>query len=63
MSLWSRIANVLRGERLSREIDEELASHIEESIAQGRDPAEAWRHLEALETLFHQILTERSYQP
>jgi len=41
MSLWSRIANVLRGERLSREIDEELASHIEESIAQGRDPAEA----------------------
>jgi len=31
--------------------------------AWGRDPAEAWRHLEALETLFHQILTARSYQP
>jgi methylthioribulose-1-phosphate dehydratase len=31
--------------------------------AWGRDPAEAWRHLEALETLFQQILTERSYQP
>src|SRR5260370_42012351 len=43
MSLWSRIANVLRGDRLSREIDEELRSHIEEAIEQGRDPAEARR--------------------
>lgn len=43
MSLWSRIANVLRSERLSREIDEELESHIEEAIEQGRDPAEARR--------------------
>src|SRR3982074_172290 len=43
MSLWSRIAIVLRGDRLSREIDEELESHIEEAIAQGRDPAEARR--------------------
>ena len=43
MSLWSRIANVFRGDRLSREIDEELQSHIEEAIAQGRDPAEARR--------------------
>ena len=33
MSLWSRIGNVLRGERLNREIDEELESHIEEAIA------------------------------
>ena len=41
MSLWSRIANVLRGDRLSREIDEELQSHIQEAIEQGRDPAEA----------------------
>ncbi|MGO8736372.1 MAG: ADOP family duplicated permease [Terriglobia bacterium] len=45
MSLWSRIANVLRGDRLSREIDEELQSHIEEAIVQGRDPAEARRAL------------------
>jgi len=45
MSLWSRIANVLRGDRLSREIDEELQSHIEEAISQGRDPAEARRAL------------------
>ena len=43
MSFWSRIANVFRGDRLSREIDEELQSHIEEAIAQGRDPAEARR--------------------
>ena len=43
MSLWSRIANVLRGRRLVREIDEELESHIEEAIESGRDPAEARR--------------------
>jgi predicted permease len=43
MSLWSRIVNVLRGDRLSREIDEEFQSHIEEAIEQGRDPAEARR--------------------
>jgi predicted permease len=41
MPLWSRLANVFRGDRLNREIDEELQSHIEEAIAQGRDPAEA----------------------
>jgi predicted permease len=43
MPLWSRIANVLRGDCLSREIDEELESHIQEAIEQGRDPAEARR--------------------
>src|SRR5712691_9597958 len=43
MSLWSRIANVVRGDGLSREIDEELESHIAEAIEQGRDPAEALR--------------------
>jgi len=31
--------------------------------AWGRDAAEAWRHLEALETLFQQILSYRSYRP
>src|ERR1700732_572034 len=40
MSLWSRFANVFRGDRLSHEIDEELESHIQEAIEQGRDPAE-----------------------
>ena len=43
MSLWSRIANVFLGRSLSREIDEELQSHIAEAIEQGRDPAEARR--------------------
>jgi len=43
MSWWSRISNAVRGERLNREIDEELQSHIEEAIASGREPNEA-RH-------------------
>jgi putative ABC transport system permease protein len=43
MSLWSRITNVIRGDRLSREIDEEMQSHIAEAIEQGRDPAAARR--------------------
>lgn len=43
MSFWSRITNVFRGERLNRELDEELQSHIEAAIEQGRDPAEARR--------------------
>lgn len=43
MSLWSRISNAVFGERLNREIDEELQSHIEEAIASGRDPNEARR--------------------
>ena len=41
MSFWSRISNVLRGDRLSR--DEEFQSHMQEAIEQGRDPAEARR--------------------
>ena len=43
MSLWSRISNAVRGERLNREIEEELQLHIEEAIASGRDPDEARR--------------------
>jgi hypothetical protein len=43
MSLWSRISNAVFGERLNREIEEELQSHIEEAIASGRDPREAHR--------------------
>jgi predicted permease len=43
MSLWSRVVNVFRGERLSREIEEEFQSHLEEAIEQGRDPAEVRR--------------------
>jgi predicted permease len=43
MSFWSRIANVFRGNALRQEIDEELEAHLEEAIAQGRDPIEARR--------------------
>jgi predicted permease len=43
MSLWSRIANVFCSDRLNREIDEELESHIQEAIEHGRDPAEVRR--------------------
>ena len=43
MSWWSRVANVFRPDRLSREIDEELQSHIEEAVERGRDPAEVRR--------------------
>ena len=43
MSLWSRISNALRGERLNGEIEEELQAHIEEAIASGRDADEARR--------------------
>jgi len=43
MSLWSRISNAVRGERLNREIEEELQAHIEEAVASGRDPSEARR--------------------
>jgi len=43
MSLWSRVARVFRGDGVSREIDEELESHIAEAIEQGREPAEARR--------------------
>jgi predicted permease len=52
MSLWSRIANALRGERLNREIDEEFEAHIEAAVDAGRDPEEARR-------AFGSVLRER----
>lgn len=45
MSLLSRARNLFRGERLNREIEEELATHVAEGIAEGRDPAEVRRAL------------------
>ncbi len=45
MSLWSRVANVFRGDRLNREIAEEFESHIKEAVATGRDEREARRAL------------------
>src|SRR5688572_13382402 len=43
MALWSRIINVFRSSHMSREVDEELQSHIDEALESGRDPAEARR--------------------
>jgi putative ABC transport system permease protein len=43
MSIWRRTTNLFRGERLNSEIDEELELHIDEAVANGRDPNEARR--------------------
>jgi predicted permease len=43
VSIWSRIVNLFRGNRVDREIDEELESHIAEAVANGRDPEDARR--------------------
>ena len=43
MSLWSRLVNSIRGDRLIDEIDEELESHLAEAVAHGRDVEEARR--------------------
>jgi predicted permease len=43
MSWWSRVANVFRGDRVNREIDEELQAHVAEALEAGRDPMEARR--------------------
>src|SRR5579871_6138884 len=45
MSLLSRMKNTFRRDRTDSEIDEELRSHLEEAIAQGRNPEEARRAL------------------
>jgi len=37
------MANIFRGNRLSREIEEELASHVGEGLEEGRDPSEVRR--------------------
>jgi putative ABC transport system permease protein len=48
MSLWSRISNVFREDRLNREIEEEFEAHIAEAVEQGRDPEGARRALGAV---------------
>lgn len=41
MSVWTRVWNVFRGDRLNRELNEEFESHIEYAVGEGRDPEEA----------------------
>jgi hypothetical protein len=43
MSVLTRIANVFRGERVNRDIDEELEAHLDEALAEGRDGGR-WDH-------------------
>ncbi len=43
MSLWSRILNTVRQNRVAREIDEEMESHLSEAAIHGRDRAEIRR--------------------
>lgn len=43
MSLWTKFANLFRKGQIQRDLDDELASHIEEALANGRTDAEARR--------------------
>ena len=44
MSLWSRISNAMHGERLNREIEEELQAHMEEAMPQDAIPGKRAVH-------------------
>lgn len=41
MSIWSRFTNIFRPGRMDSEIDEELLSHLEQAVEDGREEAEA----------------------
>ena len=43
MSIWTRVTNVFRSGHTIDDIDEELASHLDDAVASGRDAAEARR--------------------
>jgi len=43
VSIWRKVTNLFRIKQLNDEIDEELQSHFDEALAQGRDPHEARR--------------------
>ena len=43
MSVWRRVVNVFRGERVNRELDEEMEGHVAEAVERGRDVADARR--------------------
>ena len=38
MSFLSKLANVFRGDRVNRDLDEEMQSHLDEAVEHGRDP-------------------------
>uniref|UniRef100_Q01QP7 Permease n=1 Tax=Solibacter usitatus (strain Ellin6076) TaxID=234267 RepID=Q01QP7_SOLUE len=43
MSIFSRFSNLFRGDRLTREIDDEIQTHLAEAVEHGRDATEARR--------------------
>jgi putative ABC transport system permease protein len=43
MSLWTRVWNALRGDAVNRELNEEFEAHMEDAVAEGRDPEEVRR--------------------
>jgi putative ABC transport system permease protein len=43
MGLWTRAKNMVQNDRLNREIEEEMRSHIEDAVEEGRDREEARR--------------------
>jgi len=43
VSIWRRVTNPFRIKQLTDEIDEELQSHLDEAVAQGRNPDEVRR--------------------
>jgi predicted permease len=43
VSTWRKVTNLFRSKQLNDEIDEELQSHLDEALAEGRDPDEARR--------------------
>ncbi|WP_031499179.1 ABC transporter permease [Bryobacter aggregatus] len=43
MSLWTRMTNLTRAEKIRLDLDAEIESHIAEAVAEGRDPEEARR--------------------
>ncbi len=43
MSWWTRIARAMRGERLNRELDEEMEAHMADAVQAGCDPEEVRR--------------------
>jgi predicted permease len=45
VSVWSRFIKSFRGDRVMGEIDEELAFHVNQAVASGRDPVDAKRAL------------------
>jgi hypothetical protein len=45
MSMWAHVVRVFRRRDIDRDIDEELQTHLDEALTEGRDAAESARAL------------------